>query len=331
MIHSIENRPYGKPPKRLLPWLLLGLLLIVLLLVGQWLWLMRSIAGAETPILLPSERAPLLMSLRGQPAIFWSTIITGVALVLALLVAVSPLPWWMYLMATLGWGNGARLARVAVQQQKAQSAEAWVAEQAAFEQAAQAQTNPADPSGAQATASNQPATGTVQPPGTQPAGVQPPGTQPGVQQPGAPQLGAPQPGTQPPGTVPPGAPQPATQPAQPGTLPPGVQPPGVPPPPGTVPPGAPTATPPAQPGAQPPGAPPSQDLQALLEEEKKLDIGELTDIGDMLSSFKESDEISPYLVALSNSLDDVDVMTLSPKANQIAAQLAAGERRPTAK
>ncbi len=330
MLHSIENRPYGKPPKRLLPWLLLGLLLLALLFVGQWLWLTRSATAAETQILLPSERAPLIMSLRGQQAIFWSTILSVGTLLLALLLAVAPLPWWMRLWAALGWGNGARLARIAVQQQEEQDAEKWVAAQATLLQAEQALAHPAAQTDAQNTVLTQPVAGTVPPSGTQPTGAQPSNAQP----PGTQPAGVQPPGTQPPGTQPPGVQPPGTQPPSaplPGVQPPGILPPGTPPPdaqPAVLPPGTP---PPTQPAAPPPGTPPAQDLQALLAQEDKLDIEELTDIGDILSSFKESDEISPYLLALSQSLDDVDVLTLIPKSNQVAAQLAAGKRRPTVK
>jgi len=308
MLHSVENLPYRKPANRLLPWLLMGVLLLALLFVILWLLLQRGAAtGVETQIVLPSERAPLMTSLREQPPIFWSTIIASTALVMALLVALSPLSWWMHLVATFGWGNGARMARSAVQHQEVQAAEQWVAAQAAFVQEAQAAANPAEPPGAQPTAQNQPVAGTVPPPGVQSPGGAAPAPQPGAQ-----------PGAQPPGTPAPGTPPPGVTPE---ALPAGAQAPGAPQP----------APQPAPPGTQPPGAPPSQNLQALLAQEEKLDIEELTDIGDIMSSFKESDEISPYLLALSNSLDEVDVMTLITKSRQVATDLATGTRRPTGK
>ncbi len=320
MVESMENRADAKLLKRLLPWLLaLICLLIALVFVLQSLLTNPPPAAAATQIALPSERAPLLLSLRAQQPIFWSSVIGAVALLLALLVAASPLTWWMRLWAAFGWGPSAQLARMAVQhqkqQQEQQAMDQWIAEQAVL-YAEQTQTQAFTPP-------NAPAPGVQAPDTPQPVGGQPPNAQtPGTQIPGTPQPGAP--GTQPAAQTP-GTPQPGTILPQPG-MPPGAQP-------GTQPsaqpeqPGAPQPPAPQTPGAPAPVAPPSEALQALLVEEEKLDLAELTDIGDLLSSFKESEGVSPQLLALSQSLDEVDVTILVAQTRQLAATLAAGKRR----
>ena len=54
-----------------------------------------------------------------------------------------------------------------------------------------------------------------------------------------------------------------------------------------------------------------------------MDLKELTDIGDILSSFKESDEISAQLLALSQSLDEVAIDALVAHSRRVATRLAA--------
>lgn len=54
-----------------------------------------------------------------------------------------------------------------------------------------------------------------------------------------------------------------------------------------------------------------------------MDIKELTDIGDILSSFKESDDIPAQLLALSQSLDDVDLDALVAHSRRVATRLTA--------
>lgn len=65
----------------------------------------------------------------------------------------------------------------------------------------------------------------------------------------------------------------------------------------------------------------------MLATEEKMDLKELTDIGDILSSFKESDEVSAQLLALSQSLDDVDLDALVAHSRRVATRLTAANAR----
>ncbi|MBX3014612.1 MAG: hypothetical protein KF832_24040 [Caldilineaceae bacterium] len=316
MINPGEVRPPTKPPSRFALYLAGGLVLITLLM-AQWFWLTRSLMPTAAAIPLPAERAPLWDALFRQPPIVWSLSLAGVVLLVALVAALSPLRWWGHLMIFVGRLPGTQQLPASLWGEEPQSVEAWVA--------AQAELLGVPPDG-QVTTAEQPvavaqAAATAPVPG-QP-GVQPPGTpgQPEAQAPAAPQPAPGQPGVQPPGT--PSQPE-AQAPAapQPGVLPPGAQPhPPAPPDaqqPGTTPPNAPP------PGGLPPGGPipaTPQDLQQLLAQTEALDVKELTDIGDILSSFKENDEVSEHLLTLSRSLDEVEIRGLVTKLNQVANEL----------
>ena len=72
----------------------------------------------------------------------------------------------------------------------------------------------------------------------------------------------------------------------------------------------------------------------MLETEEKVDISELTDIGDILSSFKDNEDVSAQLLALSQSLDAVEVEELAAHTKRVAARLKAANfpaRRPVGK
>lgn len=309
MINSREMSITPKPPQKkaggrlLWPALLSGLL-ITLLLIGQWLWLTRLPGVAEAQIVLPAERAPLFTALFRQRAIVWSVTSSAATMALAVIVAVSPLTWWMQLLARFGQTPGAQLARAVLKSQAPQSAEEWVAEQAALLQATPAQTTQVGETTGFPAAMNPAAAGTQFAQNSPEQANQ----QPGLQQPSVPQPGTPQPG----------ASQPQPQP-------------GVPqvqsPQPGASQPQAPTAVQPPQaapPAPQPPTPAPQaqQNLQQLLAQEENIDLKELTDIGDILNSFKDNEDVSPYLLALSQSLGEVEIVTLVDRCRRIAERLA---------
>lgn len=335
LINPTEIRPTLHAPRRRWPvLLLLCLLLFTLALLGQWYWLTRTLNPPAAPALLPAERAPLLDALFRQQAIVWSLIGSAISMGMALVVAVSPLPWWLYGLAAVGNLPGVRFARTSVWGQAQQSAEEWVAAQEALLQLEGRQGTSAGEPGAEAPAANQ---GTVdptipqsqQPPQADPAPAQPgaqPPPQPGGQQPGAPQPGAQQSGAQAtptqPGAPQSGAPQPGNQQnqTQPGTQQPQSEQPGA------QQPGAPQSGA-QQPGAPQPGVPQpptQQGLQQLLAQEENVDLKELTDIGDILNTFKDNDDVSPQLLALSQSLEDVNVEALVHRCRRMASRLARG-------
>lgn len=304
MINTIGIPPTPKASRRhFLGLFLLGVLLLILALLSQWLWLTNALKMPEVQILLPSERAPLISTLLKQKAIIWCFGISIVSLITAIIVAVSPLAWWLYVLAALGKTLGVRLTRTGAWGQAQQSAEEWVAAQAALLQLEGAQESQINQPSAEMTAPGQPTTDSAlshgqsqsaqAQPGEQSA-VQQPGAQPGAQSAPAAQPGAPQPQAQP-GAPQPGVQQAGAQPSQPQTA---VQQPGVP-----------------QPQAQ-------QGLQQLLTQGENVDLKELTDIGDILSSFKDNEDVSPYLLALSQSLDEIDVKALVARCRRMAERLA---------
>lgn len=332
MSNPVEARTASKPPQsRVFILLLSSMLLITFLLIGQWLWLTHSLSPSTVAMSLPSERAPLIDSLLRQKAIVWSLILSAATMLIALFVAVSPLPWWIRLRIRFGQASGAQPMNEVWWGQEPQSAEEWVAAQAALAGAPPSPVagQPGSPPPDQAAAATVAASGQPPQPG-QASGA--PGQQPpspnGQQAPGQPAQQSGAPGQPPQAGAPaqPGVPQPG-QPIAPGQQPPppnGQQAPGQPAAPGQQPP---------QPGA--PGQQSQQDLQQLLAQNETLDVKELTDIGDILSSFKENDEIPPHLLALSQSLGEIDGKTLLAKSERVAAQLkalnASGSRQAASK
>lgn len=332
MIESVNLHPTPKAPQRqFLTLVLLGMLLVALLLMGQWLWLTRTLSTPEAQLVLPSERIPLLESLFRQKAIVVSLGASAFIMLLALLAAVSPLTWWAHLLRLFHKAPAGQYMNAALWGQEPQTAEEWVAAQAALlgmppTGPATDPLAPAPPGQASGAPSAQ-----GQPPAGQPAGTPPapgqPGTLPAGQPAPAQQPGAP--GQQPqaapgqPGTLPAGQQAPAQQPGDPGQQPQ----PGAPPAPGQPPQPADQQAPPAQQPGQPaqPGQPPAAQpgLQQLLATEEKMDIQELTDIGDILSSFKESDDIPAQLLALSQSLDEVDLDALVAHSRRVVTRLTA--------
>jgi hypothetical protein len=93
----------------------------------------------------------------------------------------------------------------------------------------------------------------------------------------------------------------------------------------------PAASDPAQPKAiLPNNQQASAEMAALAQETKdeELDLTELTDVQDLLSSFSDNDVISAELLALSASLDDVDLVALVQQCHTVAAELATSIRMP---
>lgn len=340
MIESVNIQP-SKPvlQRPFLTFLLLGMLLVALLLFGQWFWLTHTLSAPEPQAVLPSERAPLLSSLFRQKPIVLSLLTSAGTMALALLVAVAPLSWWAQCIGMLSKTPGRQPGQLPLWGQPPQSAEEWVAAQATLLGVPRpGEELPNQLPGAPALVPGQPQPAVPGAPGQPPQPQQPgaggapgqPGTllagPPPPQQPGAPlaqQLGAP---GQPPAGQQPGTP-PAQQPGQgqqPGAPP--VQQPGQ----GQQPQPADAQQPAAQPDApQQPGQPtPAQPgQQQLLVPEEKLDLKELTDIGDILSSFKESDEIPAQLLALSQSLDEVAIDALLAHSRRVATHLATALRQ----
>src|SRR5262249_13099413 len=85
-----------------------------------------------------------------------------------------------------------------------------------------------------------------------------------------------------------------------------------------------------QQGPQTPQSQPQQAVQKpqeqegkIEEQEEKIDLEEITDIGDILSSFKDNEIVSPYLLALSQGLDDIDAATLITRCRRVTASLVA--------
>lgn len=340
MIESVNIQPTTKLSQRpFLTFFLLGTLLVALLLIGQWFWLTQTLSIPEPQVVLPSERAPLLSSLFRQKGIVLSLLTSAGTMVLALLVAVSPLSWWAHFMGVSSKIPGGQPGRLPRWGQEPQSAEEWVAAQAAYLGVPPATLlagvavppgqlpgmPPLAPEQPQPGSSGAPGQPTAQPPGT-------PGAPPAPGQPGALPAGQ-QPAAQPPGT--PGAPaapgqQPtAQQPGAPQTQQPGAPglaaQPGAPPAPGQQPaaPPAPGQQPPPADGQQPAAPPPQPGLQQLLATEEKVDISELTDIGDILSSFKDNEDVSAQLLALSQSLDEVEIEALVAHSRRVATRLVA--------
>ena len=329
MIESVNIQPVNTLPQRqFLPLFVLGMLLVALLLMGQWFWLTHSLSVPEPQVVLPSERAPLLSSLFRQKGIVLSLLTSAGTMVLALLVAVSPLSWWAHFMGVSSKMPNGPSGRQPLWGQEPQSAEEWVAAQAAYlgvppaTLLAGGAVPPGQPPGMPPLAPGQPA---AQPPGTPGAppapgqpGTLPAGQPPAAQPPGTP--GAPPVPGQQPTAQQPGAPQ-TQQPVAPGQAPQ----PGAPPAPGQQPaaPPAPGQQPPPADGQQPVAQPPQPGLQELLATEEKVDINELTDIGDILSSFKDNEDVSAQLLALSQSLDEVEVEALVAHSRRVATRLAA--------
>lgn len=307
-------------PRPVLTLVLLGMLLVALLLIAQWLWLTRTLNPPAVQPLLPAERAPLLSALFRQNAVVWSLIASAVSLGLAVVAAVTPLPWWVQLAALLQPAPGGKLRRRIQWGQEPQSAEEWVADQAALLGIPPAVLAAADP--VAVPQPSQPAPGASVAQGQPQPAVMPPST--GV----APQgTVASQPPPLPAGQQPsPGAPPQPQQPGVPGAL---GQPPALPQPGPSQQPSVPAASgtapgAPQQPAAQPASAqPPQPTLQQILAAEEKVDLKELTDIGDILNSFKDNDEIPAQLLALSQSLPDVALVDLVAHSRRIAAELSA--------
>lgn len=333
MIDSVSMPSTNKgAPRPVLTLVLLGMLLVALLLIAQWLWLTRTLNPPTVQPLLPTERAPLLSALFRQNAIVWSLIASAVSLGLAVVAAATPLPLWVQLAALLQPAPGGKPRRRLQWRQEPQSAEEWVADQAALLGVPPTALAPAAP--VAVPQPSQPATGASVAPGQPQPAVTPPTTAFAPQAAGQP---TPSPAGPPasPGTPPqpqqPGVPSAPSQPPalpQPGS---GGQP-GVPIAPGTAPGTATDAAqqPAAQPGAaQPPSQPapgaqpPQPMLQQILAAEEKVDIKELTDIGDILNSFKDNDEIPAQLLTLSQSLPDVALVDLAAHCRRIAAELTA--------
>jgi hypothetical protein len=290
------------PRWRLLWPLLLGGLFI-LILSGQWFWLTRSLA-AEAQVVFPAARSPLITALFQQKATVWSVALSTGSMTLAMFLALSPLRWWVYLHAMLRNSPGDWVAYGTLKVQKQQSAEEWVAEQAALLQTAPGGATHAAETAAPLPAMNQVAAGTA-PLQNSPAPTHAPT---GVSQP---QLDSQKPVAQPVATIQPQPDIPPAQAPQPGPAQPqSVQP------------------QPAVPAA--PALHPEEALQQLVAQEESVDLVELTNIGDILNSFKDTEDVSTSLLALSQSLDEIETAALVAACRQVAQRLTASNRSPRA-
>jgi hypothetical protein len=319
----------------------LSLILLAGALLGGWFWVTNQPQGVFA-LGDPTVAAwdPLVLTLLRQKPITLTLTLALTCLILAAALAVSPLRWWAYLRFVAKTGLAAQLKQFQRRVPEADEAEAWVAAQVAWQQELQATVEQAAAAEAQAAAPNAAAALPTAPDAsaTAQAGGQPVATD--APQPAA-AGAAPATGTQPAGdqpSAPPAANPPAADAAPaPGPLPaaqqtaeqqaaaqqaagqqaaPGQQP---------------AASDPAQPKAiLPNNQQASAEMAALAQETKdeELDLTELTDVQDLLSSFSDNDVISAELLALSASLDDVDLVALVQQCHTVAAELATSIRMP---
>jgi hypothetical protein len=68
----------------------------------------------------------------------------------------------------------------------------------------------------------------------------------------------------------------------------------------------------------------------LQAQENVLDLEDITDISDILSTFSDHDAVPAHLLALSQSLDDVEIERLSTNTKGMADHLFAGIGRRAA-
>lgn len=313
----------------------LSLILLAVAVVGWSIWFVNRaqfIPTGESATLM----APLLPSLFQQKAIPLLFVLVLALFMVAAALSISPLRWWAYIRFVTQTGLVAQFRQRRRSSQEPDDAEAWVAAQAAWieEYQAAAQqataaavktnddnavaapsdtqtpapttdpaTDPATPAdhtaNSESTAAGQ-TTATPPEQASQPEGQQP---QPQTAQSSELQAEAPQNPTgqpaQPPS--PDAAPEPATE-----------QSPQTPPKNG------------AQSGQQA-GQQASSDLNSLAQEieDDEVDLDDLTDVEDILSSFADNDTVSPHLLTLSASIDDVDVRTLVTHVEEVMGDLEA--------
>ncbi len=63
------------------------------------------------------------------------------------------------------------------------------------------------------------------------------------------------------------------------------------------------------------------DLADEIEDEESLDLDDLADVEDILSSFSDADEISPHLLSLSASVAEIDVHHIAEHTDNVAKEL----------
>ncbi len=327
----------------------IALMLLAGSLIGWWGWAINQpdslLAGSDPSI---TTWDPLLLSLLHQKSISLTFTLAGVLLILAAALAVAPLRWWAYLRFVAKTGIAAQWRQFQRRSPEPDDAEAWVAAQAAWleemqatvDQEEAAQRSAASEGTAAATngqangQTGEPSAGSPQSAGAQTtdpaaqaatpatqAATQGPATQGAAAQGTTEQGAAPSAadGQQPAAAPAAGTPQnPAAAPADPNAPQPAAEKQG-------------DAAAPAQPkAAAPKGQQPSAEMAALAEETKEeaLDLNDLADVQDILNSFTDNDVISAELLALSASLDEIDLLALRQQTRSVAKQLDQGMTSP---
>jgi hypothetical protein len=321
----------------------LSLLGFALSLLVGW-FALNNLAGGFLPS-TADPRAPLLFVLLQEKTITLTMTAALALLLVAAALAVAPWRWWAFFYALSKVGLRAQIKRHRQPATEPEDAEAWVAAQQAWIEAQQAEKrasadgNVATGQAADAAAPGAPGEGSTAegaPAATTAASAPTPAAdgEPGVNPAGggaAAPAGAPLPAAPPPSDAAPApsadgagaAPTPAAPPAQ------------------SNDPQAPAA-PQAQPqaadqAAQPaaakapkgvPAPPPqtSSELAKLTQNEEALNLEELSDVQDILSSFTDNDAISAELLALSASVGEVPVTTLTKHVREVNRQLRTGKR-----
>jgi len=298
----------------------ISLMVLAFTVIGCWFWVTNHSGGllaTGDPLVVSWE--PLVPSLLGQKTITLTLTLTLTLLILATALAVSPLRWWAYLRFVAKTGLAAQFKQFQHRSPEAGDAEAWVAAQAAWLQESQATIDQATIDQATEARAKTPAqsaevvsTASTDVGATAQAGAQqaiavatqtaeaasPAVTEEAADQ----QVATPVADAQQANTTQPDAGQPdAGQPEAQSSV---VQP-------------KPALTNNQQSSAE---------MAALTEETKEedLDLEDLTDVQDLLSSFADNDIISPQLLVLSASLDDVDLTALVKRCHLVAEELANG-------
>lgn len=326
----------------------IALVLLAITLIGWWVWMGSSLGVQPTAASTVTQLEPLAVSFLQQPTITLLLTLAIALIILAAAVATSPLRWWAYARFGARTGIAAQFQQFGQFRQRTQEeedAEAWVAAQEVWLQEQQAATeqalvnptteephetvtntaaedqsiHPTDEATTTAATidSTDAATDETAPSPTEAATT--PG-KPQEQPPLSPETESPK--DEPTKSTTPESEQPQS------SLP--VEQPSNSQPTTEEPPAQPEATEkstnstatqpkPAEPNTQQP----SEELAALLDEtdNESLDLDDLQDVQDLLSSFADNDTISPELLALSQSLDDVHVTTLAEHIDDVAQQL----------
>jgi len=278
------------------------------MLIGWWLWATTQPTGLLAgPDLAPGTWEPLLLSLFHQKSISLTLTLTIACLLVAAGLALSPLRWWAYLRFVAKTGVATQWQQFRRQSPEAEDAETWVAAQAAWQQeaqaiadqllAAEAQSLPQSPDAPAPEEPTDQATAQSAESSTAAISATTPATEQAAVKPGA--DGQPLPTPSAPAEAPPTAPA------------------------------APAPTSATQPNAALKGGERSAELAALAKEpeEEALDLDDLTDVHEVLSSFADNDLISAELLALSATVTEVPLPVLLQLTERVASDLEYGTLR----